>query len=98
MRAAVSIICLALSAATAVAQPRPFTPALTCAAVKGIVARQGAVVLATSAHAYELVFLDSGACRGEVTAVPAFEPALDDPNCFAGYRCQQRNNGNTSGK
>ncbi|GEP09765.1 hypothetical protein [Methylobacterium gnaphalii] len=97
-RVAVAVLGLTLAASAASAQQRPYTPALTCAAVKAIVARQGAVVLATSPHAYEKVYADSGACRDEVTAAPAFEPSIDDPNCFAGYRCQQRNNGNLGGR
>ncbi len=71
---------------------RPYTPSLSCAAVKAIVARRGRVILATSPNAYETVHLDSGACQGEVTARPAFEPTLDEPNCFAGWRCRQRDN------
>lgn len=98
IRSAASIACLALTISTATAQQRPYTPQLTCAAVKAIVARQGDVVLATSPNAYERVYLDGGACRQEVTAVPAFEPTLDDPNCFAGYRCRQRNNDGTGTK
>jgi hypothetical protein len=97
-RFAASILCLAVGVTTASAQQRPYTPELSCAAVQGIVARQGAVVLATSPHAYERVFVDSGACQGEVTSAPAFEPTLDDPNCFAGYRCKQRNNDGTGTK
>lgn len=80
----------------ALAQERPFTPALTCEAVRAIVARQGRVVLASSPTAYETVHALSGACRNESTAAPAFEPTLDDPYCFAGYRCVQRNNGDNS--
>ncbi len=83
---------LCLAAAPALAQQRPFTPALTCGAVQALVAREHRVVLATSPNAYETVHLDSGDCRDEVTARPAFEPTLDNPNCFAGYRCVQRNN------
>lgn len=87
-------------AGSATAQPvgadRPFTPALTCAAVQGIVARRGRVVLASSPTAYETVHLESGACQNEVTSAPAFEPTLDEPYCFAGYRCVQRNNGENS--
>ncbi|WP_244612389.1 hypothetical protein [Methylobacterium haplocladii] len=98
MRSSAIIVCLALVTTMANAQPRPYTPELSCAAVRGIVARQGAVVLATSPNAYERVFLDSGACQGEVTSAPAFEPTLDDPNCFAGYRCKQRNNDGTGTK
>ncbi|MGE7156893.1 hypothetical protein ACQKJ1_24525 [Methylorubrum rhodesianum] len=89
---------LGLTATAASAQERPFTPSLTCAAVQAIVARQRRVVLATSPNAYEMVHFESGDCRNEVTARPAFEPTLDDPNCFAGYRCVQRNNGENTAR
>ena len=84
------------SAQAPIAGDRPFTPALTCAAVQGLVARRGRIVLASSPTAYETVHYESGACRNEVTSAPAFEPTLDDPYCFAGYRCVQRNNGENS--
>ena len=82
--------------AAASAQERPYTPSLTCRAVQALVARQRRVVLATSPNAYEAVHYVSGDCQNEVTARPAFEPTLDDPYCFAGYRCVQRNNGENS--
>ena len=86
---------LVATAANVRAQERPYTPALTCAAVQALVARRGRVVLATSPNAYETVHLESGACRNEVTARPAFEPTADNPSCFAGYRCVQHNNGDS---
>lgn len=92
------VVCLglAVAAAPASAQQRPYTPALTCSAVQALVARERRIVLATSPHAYEAVHFESGDCRNEVTARPAFEPTLDDPNCFAGYRCVQSTNGENS--
>ncbi|WP_342150947.1 hypothetical protein [Methylorubrum sp. SB2] len=101
MTRAASILLLAgLMAGPAAAQPlgsdRPFTPALTCAAVQGLVARRGRVVLASSPTAYETVYYESGACRNEVVGAPAFEPTLDEPYCFAGYRCVQSNHGENS--
>ncbi|MER2248910.1 hypothetical protein ABS772_03170 [Methylorubrum podarium] len=87
---------LGLPVTAALAQERPYTPSMTCAAVQALVARQRRIVLATSPNAYEKVYYESGECRNEVTARPAFEPTLDDPYCFAGYRCVQRNNGENS--
>lgn len=87
---------LALAAFPAAAQERPLTRSMTCEAVKALVARERRIVLATSQTAYETVYFESGACQNEVSARPAFEPTLDDPNCFAGYRCVQRNNGDNS--
>ncbi|KQT58645.1 hypothetical protein ASG52_21160 [Methylobacterium sp. Leaf456] len=100
MRPAFVLLLAGFVAGSAAAQPvgldRPFTPALSCAAVRGIVAQRGRVVLASSPTAYETVYHESGACRNEVTSAPAFEPTLDQPYCFAGYRCVQRNNGENS--
>ncbi|MEA1833470.1 hypothetical protein U8607_15400 [Methylobacterium durans] len=78
-------------ASAASAQERPYTPALTCQTVRGLVERAGAVTLSTSANAYERVLRTGGACTGDTSAAPAFVPARDDPSCFAGYRCRQRN-------
>ncbi|PIU07121.1 MAG: hypothetical protein COT28_21520 [Methylobacterium sp. CG08_land_8_20_14_0_20_71_15] len=77
------------------AAERVFTPALSCSAVRGIVAEARDVVLATSLapDVYERVYAAGGVCTDEVTAAPAFVPTGDDPMCFAGYRCRQRNNG-----
>ncbi len=99
LRLATGLMAMAFTgpvAAQTLGADRPFTPTLSCAAVKGIVARRGHVVLASSPTAYETVHYESGACQNEVTGAPAFEPTLDDPYCFAGYRCVQRNNGENS--
>ena len=89
---------LAAMSGLAPAQERPYAPSMTCAALKATVDRLGDVVVATSANAYETVHRDSGACTDEVTAVPAFEPTADVPQCFAGYRCRDRNNGGDSSR
>ncbi|MDR7039316.1 hypothetical protein J2X36_004090 [Methylobacterium sp. BE186] len=70
---------------------RPYTPALACEDVRLLVTRAGSVTLATSPNAYEQVSRTGGVCTGDTTAAPAFVPARDDPACFAGYRCRQRN-------
>lgn len=100
----VDIACLALalflSAGPAFADPaatrigpaesRILSPGKPCAAVQAVVAQSGSAIVAQSAFVYERVFRDSGACRNEVTSEPAFTPTLDQPQCFAGYRCKQR--------
>jgi len=84
------------SGGMAEAQERPFTPALACSAIRTIVATQRDVTLASSQTAYEMVHADSMACASDETAVPAFEPASDEPNCLAGWRCRQRSNGDNA--
>lgn len=75
----------------AVSQERPFTPALTCSAVKSIVLKEQNVALATSQTAYEMVHANSMDCASDEASVPAFEPTSDNPNCLAGWRCRQHN-------
>ena len=86
-------IALALSAPTgAYAQGRIDTRAFTCTALKSLVAQSRNVELASSSLVYELVHQDSGACRQDETGAPAYEPTIDVPACFVGWRCKQRNN------
>lgn len=61
-----------------------------CSAVQAAVAQSGSAIVAQSEFVYERVFRDSGACRNEVTSAPAYTATLDQPQCFAGYRCKQR--------
>lgn len=92
----VSVALACASVSVAEAQERPFTPALACSAVKTIVATQRDVTLASSQTAYEMVHADSMACAGDETAVPAFEPTSDEPNCLAGWRCRQRSSSDSN--
>ena len=91
MRRLATILVLTVLATGAAAQERVATRTLSCAALQARVARDRHVVLATSETAYEAVHLDSGSCRIDETAAPAFEPTADQPNCLAGWRCRQRN-------
>ena len=85
-------VLLTLSVATgASAQGRIATRPLTCAALKALVARQGDVMLASSELIYERVHRDGGVCQQDETSAPAYEPTADEPSCFAGWRCKQRN-------
>lgn len=73
------------------AAARIYAPEMPCAAVQASVARNGAVIVNSSPTAYEKVYADAGICRNEVTSAPAFTRSADDPTCFAGYRCRDRN-------
>lgn len=86
------IVFLLADGSAVLAQGRTDTRALTCAAVKAVVARDRDVVLATSATAYENVHQDTMACASDETGAPAFIPSIDEPSCFAGWRCKQRSN------
>ena len=96
IRAGLRIMTLLVSGVAAEAQQRPYTQALTCSAVKEIVAREKNVVLSTSANAYEMVHRDVIACASDETGAPAFEPTSDNAKCLAGWRCKQRNSDSQS--
>lgn len=76
---------------TGPAAGRIYAPDMPCAAVQAAVARGRAVIVNSSPTAYEKVYADAGVCRNEVTSAPAFTRSADDPSCFAGYRCRDRN-------
>lgn len=84
-------IALAPSAG-AVAQGRPATPALSCAAAADLVARSGAIVLTTGPFTYARIVRDGGFCPIPEFPKPAFEVTLDDPKCFVGYVCRDKFN------
>ena len=76
-----------LAACTGAAEARPDTRTLTCAQVKDLVTRTGAVTLATGPATYERVVVHQGQClRMEITQ-PAYAPTSDVPQCFVGLRC-----------
>ena len=77
-------------ASGAVAQGRPATPAMTCAAAADLVARNGAIVLTTGPITYARFVHHGGFCPIPETPRPAFELTLDNPKCFVGYICKDR--------
>lgn len=89
---AICTIALLVTGTAVHAQGRVYTRALTCAAIKDLVARDRDVVLASSEMAYEAVHRDSMACASDETGAPAYAPSSDEPACFAGWRCKQRSN------
>jgi hypothetical protein len=74
----------------AIAQVRPATPALTCAAAADLVARSGAIVLTTGPYTYDFIVRDGGFCPLATTPKATFETTLDNPKCFVGYVCRDR--------
>lgn len=78
---------LALLPNAALAQGRPDTRAMTCAAAAALVAREGAVVMTTGPAAYERIVRDVGFCTIETSTRPDYEPTRDAAQCFVGYRC-----------
>ncbi|QGY05538.1 hypothetical protein MMSR116_29325 [Methylobacterium mesophilicum SR1.6/6] len=87
-----AVVAVLLIASTgAIAQGRTYTRTFTCADLKAFVARSGNAVLASSDLIYETVHRDGGTCEQDETSAPAYEPTVDVPACFVGWRCKQRN-------
>jgi hypothetical protein len=88
--AQIALVSLACAAATGVqAAKRPYSPALACKALQGLVAERGAVVISTGPNTYDRFVRDARNCQsGEVTK-PAWIPSADRPECFVGYTCRQ---------
>lgn len=89
MRAAAAVASVAslLSAASALAQGRPSTTAMSCRDAAALVARRGAIVLGTGGQTYDRFVLHRGFCEPTETTKRAFVPTLDTRACLVGYRC-----------
>ncbi len=71
------------------AQARPAASAMTCAAARGLVQAQGAVVMDLRPGVFDRVVRDGASCPGSVLR-PAVAPTRDNPGCIAGYLCEPR--------
>ena len=89
MRVSSLTLWVALVSTSAVAQPRPSTVNMPCAQAASIVASRGAIVLATGGYTYDRFVSDRRICAITQTTEPAWVPALDNPQCFVGYRCKE---------
>ena len=78
---------LSVAATGALAQARPYTPRLSCAAVAAIVYSRGAVVLSTSPTTYDRYVRDRSLCEYTEVLQPAWVFTADNPQCFIGYTC-----------
>jgi hypothetical protein len=62
---------------------------MSCAAARQLVARQGAIVLRTSATTYNRFVVSRAYCMYTEITEPAFVPAADERYCFVGYTCRE---------
>lgn len=69
---------------------------LTCAQAAALVKQKGAVILATSANAYDRYVNDRRYCEYDQDLKPEWIPTSDVAQCFVGYICYEpyRNGGN----
>lgn len=87
----ISALCLAMaSTGTALAQARPDTMRMSCAAAAEMVRRAGAIVLSSGPNIYDRYVVSQGFCPKEEATVPTWVPAGDNPNCFIGFVCQRQ--------
>lgn len=77
-----------LSATQALAQSRPFSPALACGQAQRLVLARGAVVIGTGPYTYDRYVRDRGFCEINEYLEPAYVPSADTPQCFVGYICR----------
>lgn len=87
--AVVGTLALPASAPPALAQSRPYAPALPCRALVGIVASSGAVIISTSRTTYDRYVANRSFCWPTQVARPAWVRAADTPQCFLGYTCRE---------
>ena len=81
-------VVMACSVPGAMAQSGGTTLTMTCAAARGIVASQGAVVLRTGPTTYDRYVRDSSFCALQETARPAWVRTADVAQCPIGGVCR----------
>jgi hypothetical protein len=73
----------------AAAQGRPNSANMTCAQTAGVVASQGAAVIATGPKIYDRYVVSRAFCTPSETTEPAWVATGDQPRCFIGYTCKE---------
>ena len=88
LRAALIALMAGVACASgALAQGRPSTTAMTCAAASSFVASRGAVVIGTGGDTYERVVANQSFCQHGQETKPLFSPTRDNGACLVGYYC-----------
>ncbi|MET0258720.1 MAG: hypothetical protein ABW179_09075 [Methylobacterium sp.] len=88
-----AMLAFGLSAAMA----RPSTVEMTCAQARGVVLREGGIVLGTGGRTYDRFVRDRGFCEPTEVVRRAFVPARDTPQCLVGYTCYEPGRGDRFG-
>ena len=86
-------VALASMAETAVAQSRPDTNRMTCAAARAVVTQHGGVVLGTGPSLFDRYVSSRASCASTEIIEPGFVPTTDNYQCFVGYRCREPSSG-----
>jgi hypothetical protein len=74
----------------AVAQSRPDTNRMTCAAAQALVTKSGAIVLSTGPSLFDRYVSSRAYCLSTELIESNFAPTIDNQQCFVGYRCRER--------
>lgn len=86
-----SVLCLAIFSliGSVALAARPDAYKMKCDDVRGLVVRQGAAVLNTSATTYERIVKSSAYCAPGETTAPAWIRSKDRLFCYAGLTCHE---------
>ena len=87
MRSAFVLLALLATTGIGLAQQRPSTTRMTCAAAGSLVAQRKAIVLGTGGDTYDRFVVTEGYCATGTYGRPAFVPTRDNPQCHIGYYC-----------
>lgn len=87
MKPAIIAFSFLLAATSAMAQSRPLTTNMSCAAANSLVRARGAVVLATGRDLYDRYVASLNFCGPGEMLRASFVPSGDNPQCFIGYLC-----------
>ena len=84
---AIIVFTATLAASLALAQTRPSTTTMSCAAAASLVQQRGAVLLGTGGDTFDRFVRDASYCpKGQILKA-AFTPSADQRQCFVGWRC-----------
>lgn len=89
LTAAAALVALLAMGRAAESQAQHSTDRITCAAARGLVSRQGAIVLRTSATTYDRFVVSRAYCAATEITESAFVPTRDNRQCFVGYTCHE---------
>jgi hypothetical protein len=74
----------------ALAQSRPDTMRMSCAASSELVQRSGTIVMNSGPNVFDRYVSSQAFCAKEETTVPVWVPAADTRQCFVGWVCQRQ--------
>lgn len=88
--AALLTLSAAAAAVPAAAQENPRSTGMSCAAVAALVNERGQVVFDTGDGNLSRVVNNPSLCSAQDGGAPSWIPSQDQPQCLAGYRCEER--------